>query len=516
MANKALFQSAVGRLPAVDTINQHGSGAYAYQPKHKLAQLVMTGCFNQTFYANAEMQLQDIMELVNSLDTEFIVKAAVYARQKGHMKDMPAFLVAVLATRQTNELERAFSKVIDNGKMLRNFVQIIRSGITGRKSLGSKPKHLVQNWLNTATEKQLLNATVGNSPSLADVVKMVHPKPTEAWRDAFFGWLIGKPVVADLLPESIKSLLAFRNSTTDQLPDVPFQMLTSDALTDKEWAIIADRMGWQALRINLNTLARQGAFKIAGTTEKVAKRLADAEEIAKAKVYPYQLLAAYCMASNDVPLEVKEALQDAMELALTNVPELTGNVVVCPDVSGSMQSPVTGYRAGATTSVRCIDVAALVAAAIVCKNTHARVLPFEQKVVNAKLNPRDSVITNATKLAKIGGGGTNCSAPLALLVAEKAKVDTVIFISDNESWVDGRRYGATETMRQWELLKKLNPKAKLICIDIQPYGTTQAKDREDILNVGGFGDSVFDVIAQFVKGEYGAGYWVQLIEATQV
>ena len=40
---------------------------------------------------------------------------------------------------------------------------------------------------------------------------------------------------------------------------------------------------------------------------------------------------------------------------------VAGEVVVCPDVSGSMQSPVTGYRKGATTSVRCIDVAALVA-----------------------------------------------------------------------------------------------------------------------------------------------------------
>ncbi|MFW8695494.1 DUF1800 family protein, partial [Mesorhizobium japonicum] len=50
----------------------------------------------------------------------------------------------------------------------------------------------VQNWLNRATERQLLQASIGNQPSLADVVKMVHPKPAEAWRGAFFAWLIGK------------------------------------------------------------------------------------------------------------------------------------------------------------------------------------------------------------------------------------------------------------------------------------------------------------------------------------
>ena len=68
--------------------------------------------------------------------------------------------------------------MIDSGKMLRNFVQILRSGAVGRKSsLGTRPKKLVQRWLLEATEKQLLNAAVGNAPSLADVVKMVHPSP---------------------------------------------------------------------------------------------------------------------------------------------------------------------------------------------------------------------------------------------------------------------------------------------------------------------------------------------------
>jgi hypothetical protein len=36
---------------------------------------------------------------------------------------------------------------------------------------------------------------------------------------------------------------------------------------------------------------------------------------------------------------------------------------------------------------------------------------------------------------------------------------------------------------------------KFVCIDLQPYGTTQAPDRSDILNVGGFSDAVFSVVA---------------------
>ena len=99
------------------------------------------------------------------------------------MKDMPALLAAILAGKGDAELTPVFKRVINNGKMLRNFVHILRSGAVGRKSLGTRPKKLVQGWLNNATEAQLLAASVGNAPSLADVVKMVHPKLAVAWRN---------------------------------------------------------------------------------------------------------------------------------------------------------------------------------------------------------------------------------------------------------------------------------------------------------------------------------------------
>ena len=83
-------------------------------------------------------------------------------------------------------------------------------------------------------------------------------------------------------------------------------------------------------------------------------------------------------------------------------------------------------------------------------------LPFDFDVVDLRMNPRDSVMTNAQKLAGIGGGGTRCSAPLARLNRERAQVDLVILVSDNESWMDARRSGATATMREWETLKQRN------------------------------------------------------------
>lgn len=513
MANTQLFKSTKGAfVPAANTVNEAGGAAYALSPKHGLVQLAVTGCLNNVYYAGAAEQLDKVLELAAQVDAEFVAKTAIYARERGHMKDMPALLLASLASRDVALFAKAFPRVVDNGKMLRNVVQILRSGRVGRKSLGSRPKKLVQAWLCNASEKQLLNASVGNSPSLADVVKMVHPKPAEAWRAAWFAWLIGRAFDAAQLPEATRVFEAYKKDRSGVVPDVPFQMLTSLNLTTNQWTQVAKNGSWQMVRQNLNTFARHGVFGTTKAEKAIAAKLRDAQSIEKARVLPYQLLAAYKATDATVPLEVREALQDAMEVALKNVPALAGDVVVCPDVSGSMSTAVSGHRGSVTSAVRCIDVAALVAAALLRKNPATKVLPFEQKVVPLSLNPRDSVMTNAEKLAAVGGGGTNCSAPLALLNAQKATADLVVLVSDNESWVDNKRAGATQTLREWELFKARNPQAKLVCIDIQPYAHTQAVERSDILNIGGFTDDVFKVLALFAADALGADHWVGMID----
>jgi len=182
-----------------------------------------------------------------------------------------------------------------------------------------------------------------------------------------------------------------------------------------------------------------------------------------------------------------------------------------------MSCSVSGYRKGSTSKIRCVDVAALVAAAMLRTNRDAVVVPFECKVVSCKLNPRDSVMTNAQRLASMMGGGTNCSAPLRKLNDKKANGDLVVYVSDNQSWFDkrgGRQ--ATATMQQWQAFKARNPQAKMICIDIQPYGTSQTVERDDIIHVGGFSDQVFRLISSVASGEASKDFWVNQIKQISV
>ncbi len=543
MANQQLFRStgkarAMALPPAADARNAHGAPAYAREARHALAQFAATGCLSNTFYSSAGHELTQVRELCEQVSPEFMAKTAIYCRERAFMKDMPALLLAVLTARAPVLLERVFDRVIDSPKMLRNYVQIVRSGVVGRKSFGTMPRRLIRQWLESRSDDALVRASVGQSPSLVDIIRMVHPKPQTAARRALYGWLLGRPYDIEALPATARAFEEYKSGRSTELPDVPFEMLTGLPLTAAEWRTIASRASWQQTRMSLNLFAQHGVFGEPGTAwdrfkarlwpadsavrdaviQQIAARLRDRREIQRSRVFPYQLMVAHANADERVPAAVREALEDAVEIALHNVPAINGQVYVCLDVSGSMHTPVTGHRHGSSTAVRCLDVAALMAAAIIRRNPGARVLPFHDSVVSMTMAADEPVLTLARRLASFPAGGTNCSAPLRQLNHERARGSLVIYLSDNQSWVDAHasRDGATAMLEQWDTFTRRNTEARLVCIDLQPSKTMQAKEREDVLNVGGFSDQVFELVAEFAAGRLHPEHWVASIEAIEL
>lgn len=516
MANKSLFSSVSGtRVPAKpDTVNKAGGSAFSMTDEAALAQFACTGTFNDTYYSTAELQMKEALVLAQKVSPECLAKTAVYAREHGLMKDMPAFLLAVLSTRDVDLFKKAFPKVIDNGKMLRNFVQIMRSGAVGRKSLGSAPKKVIRTWLKGRTDNSLFRDTIGEKPSMADVIKMVHPSPENKTREALYAYMLDKKLTPEqqaALPGLVKKYEDFKGGRllSGELPDVDFRMLSSQPLTEFQWKKIATNASWTTTRMNLNTFERHGVFKDPSMVKAVAEKLASKEEVQKARAFPYQLMAAYMNAEASVPVHVKNALQIAMEHSVENVPSFDKKVYVLIDVSGSMSSSITGYRKGSTSKVTCRDVAALVASVVLRKNPNAEVIVFDERARPLALNGFDAIMTNAQKIST-PGGGTDCAAPIALLNANKAQGDLLIMVSDNQSWMDTSSY---YMQREWETFKSRNRNAKLVCIDLQADATTQAKSSKDTLNIGGFSDQVFDVIKGFVEGNGSATYWTDKINA---
>ena len=103
-------------------------------------------------------QLKRVLELCDAVDAEFVAGVAIYCRTYSFMKDMPALLCAWLSARDARLHEAVFARVIDNTRMLRTYVQILRSGVVGRKSLGSAPKRLAREWLASRNKDALFSS----------------------------------------------------------------------------------------------------------------------------------------------------------------------------------------------------------------------------------------------------------------------------------------------------------------------------------------------------------------------
>lgn len=554
MANQNLFRSEARRPAKATAVNRAGGKAFSRSAKNQLATYACTGSFHNTFYASARTQLKDIQEVLPKVDSEFVAKVAIYARKHGWMKDMPAFLVAELAARVrsanyelamgigdeqvASRLEslhyQAFTGAIDVAKMARNYVQFLRSGVFGFSSLPRVSRRMIKHWLTRSKPEYLFRHMIGNDPSLADIIRIVRPKPTDHQRSVLYQYIIGKEdnregagmfsYAPELLPELVRAWEDFKTNPKGIPPDVPFDMLSSLQPNTEQWKEICRNAPYMMTRMNLNTFARHGVFNDAAMVKLVAARLRDEELIRKARQFPYQFLTAY-QNMKDVPKPIINALQDAMEIALGNIPTCDANlIIVCPDVSGSMGSYTMGdtkdrracRNPDAVRQTKCVDVAAMFASAMLRANEDTcRVIAVDTALYDPKLNPRDSIMSNTQKLVQFGGGGTNLSLPLRYINKQGLRPDLVVFISDNESWAD--RWGSsTGSEVEWGKIRQRHKRARMVRIDLVPSRSTQvSKDHKDILNVAGFSDLVFNVIGEFLRVDLDStDPWSTMIENT--
>lgn len=541
MVNSALFNSAPrgAMVRHADTVNNAGGQAYKLSDHEALAQMAMTGTFNNNFYMSANDILKQVADLCTRLPSEYIAKVAIYAREEGYNKDFPSYLLAVLAARTHDPVVRqmfpmVFQRVVNNGKMLLNFAKIIRSGQVGRKSFGSLLRRVIREWLVTASNQQLFNAAVGGADmDIADLIRMVHPKASDPQRNAFFAYLLNREVEIAKLPPMVQAYEAYKNNPNAPVPaGVPFLMLigVERELSHEHWLTILQQASWTNLRMGLVTFARRGIYDNPNLTKLIADRLSNEEEVRKAKIFPYQLYTAIRKVDGTVPKIIADALEKALMISLDNTPVFEGDVVSATDISGSMKNPITGHNARsrrATTATRCVDVAALINVSIRHRNPgRAMTLLFDDRCTTARergIVLNDSVVDNAAAICARAGGGTSTETVLIRLNQTKPEltenISLIVITSDNETWskaFHGWQRSYPIMMDQWRLFKKRHPKAKLVLIDLTPGNHTQVPNEDGVLNIGGFSDTIFDLIQLFVNDQLGPDRWVGEINKVEL
>jgi hypothetical protein len=108
-------------------------------------------------------------------------------------------------------------------------------------------------------------------------------------------------------------------------------------LSDTEqWELFIPEMGYMALLRNLRNFDDSGVSD--KTARTVGKRLADPDQVAKSKQFPYAFHTAWL----NVPSpRWKNPLDKALDLSVPNIPELDGRNLILVDTSGSMSAPIS-------------------------------------------------------------------------------------------------------------------------------------------------------------------------------
>lgn len=497
MQSKTIFQN---KKPVKNlTKNSSGGNAFSKSSEQTLAQLVVSSFVGGTFYTSAEQHLELIKKLASEVSAEFLAACAIYSRDKGYMKDMPVVLLTLLRERDSKLYRETFSKVVDNSRILRGLVSTIRSGKLGSKNLNNGTRKLIQKWFDSKHPVSLWNDSIGNNPSLKDIINLSHVSPgTDPARQAVMT-LICKGEKSENLPEVIKSYYAWAKDKSGELPKVPFQRLTNEKLSVDQWKTIGRNMTWNQLRLNLNTLERNGCFNDEQYTKEIASRLDSKDEVKKSKLQPFELLTSVNNVSNNL---LKRSLQNCLDYSVDNVPDLPYNTYIAVDVSGSMGTAVNSNNVNRGLS--CAQVAGLMSLSLLSKNPNVKYLTFDTAVKDytQKLNSKDSLSTNLTKI-NFNGGGTDCSAPMKHIHSADQPVDLIIMLSDNESWADyiHKAHNTTGTKAIWNKIKSKNPNAKFVMIDLAGSNTTQLSDDKNVLNISGFNSNIFDLITNWLKGD---------------
>lgn len=286
---------------------------------------------------------------------------------------------------------------------------------------------------------------------MADVIELVHPQPKDAAQSALFRYLLDRrhhdDAVADpsTLPmlaaageiaavpaEQRRELLREQGSMALTKADVSWERLSGwlpGGMDAEAWEAVIPSMGVMALVRNLRNFDEARISE--ATVEKVITKITDADEVAKARIFPYQVWAAYREAPSD---NWKRALGTTLELTLANIPPLDGTLVVI-DTSGSMQSPVSNR-----SKLQRVEVAAVMAMATAKRARNVDVIIFGQDNTRLKGLDGTSVLPGVAKVVGAVGSVGHATFGHTAIAAhfDPKRHRRVVMFTDDQQHDSGR------------------------------------------------------------------------------
>jgi hypothetical protein len=162
------------------------------------------------------------------------------------------------------------------------------------------------------------------------------------------------------------------------------------------WTALIPAMGYMALLRNLRNFDAAGVDDDIAAA--VAARLADPDQVAKSRQFPFRFLSAYNAAPS---LRWAYSLEQALGHSMAGVPRLAGRTLILVDRSGSMfdnLSPRSGLNRA--------DTAALFGSVLALRSEHADLVEFGTSSSTVDFRAGESVLKVVPRFGSLGGTHT--------------------------------------------------------------------------------------------------------------
>jgi hypothetical protein len=469
-------------------VNRAGGEAFTETPEVALVNLLLTSFMKNKFYEGSQDEQTRLSGLLAKVDPQFAAKTAIYARKRFGMRSVTHFVSAWLAKNvHGSTWARKFFKGVVH--RVDDVTEVLACYTALNGSLHPIPMALKRGLaqaLSGFSEYALAKYKAeGKAVKLVDAVNLLHPRHTAALTALVKGTL--KP--ADTWEASISAAGKVEGGEE-----------AVEAKKKEEWArLIKERkLGYFALIRNIRNIAEAGLEDDAFT--ELLKQIQNLEAIKKSLVLPFRILVAYKVvqglgrsfrqrAQSKVVVSetalLADALSEALDLALVNVPDLPGRTLVALDRSGSMTTAINQRSFGETpVPIMVSDVGAIFAAALGKKG--ADLMTFHDSARYERFNRKDSVVSIAEGISK-ESGGTNFHS---IFQTARAAYDRIIILSDMQAWV-GYSTPADSFKRYCQ---QHNCSPHVYCFNLASYGDTQFPAGK-VYQLAGFSDKVFDTMA---------------------
>ena len=478
-------------IPTPDHLNKEKFPSYRRTPEEDLVSILTTGSTANLFYAKAEENIKDFAKLIKEYeDLDFLVKATLYARNKGFTRTLPILAAVEISRRDPQIFERVASRIMLNPKDWQTFIDIARSKLI-RQGLGRAIKRAI----NTAIANMSVYHAIKYPRAVRDMINIAHPH--ESVNPVVIRYIKKKIHEGNEQLEMLKMLKTAESETEIveliEKGKLPYEVVTGSVkkMTPAIWRALLYQAPYFNLIRNLNNFGINGVFNSEPALEYAYAKITNSEAIRNSKLFPFRYYIAYLMLRNfPGSSRLRKALQIALEKSVENVPKISGKVAILADASSSMSSSLTGDY----SVVQCIDLVGLFTGIIIRKaEIPPIVLPFSERVrydIASAAMQKETIFEIAKVFSDMYGGGTSLSAPIKWLIAEKEPVDTIIAFTDNEEWVGE---GFLEAFLEYK--QRVAPHVKAYFVTLLPYRDYPVPPQmEDVYFVFGWNDNVLRYI----------------------